>query len=48
MQLKSFPAVTSFRGSKPTQNCEWLRHSVAVARYIDASLNQVLDIMESR
>ena len=28
--------------SKPTQSCEWLRHSVAASRYLAAPLNQVL------
>ena len=32
----------SFGRSKPTQSCEWLRHSVAASRYLAAPLNQVL------
>ena len=42
VEAVTFPSVTPLGRSKPTQSCEWLRHSVATSRHLAAPLNQVL------
>jgi len=42
VEVVTFPTVTPLGRSKASANCEWLRHSVAIARHFAAPLNQVL------
>ena len=42
VEVVPFPTVTPLGRSKPSQSCEWLRHSAAASRYLAAPLNQAL------